>query len=204
MSISTGGGSKYYRGSFRSAIEIVTYVVLGYFTLPFLFNVFPWTREISDLLVGWVMSPLKKIGAATLNYLPNLFNIAIIVFIIQVLITIAKKIFNEIEKGVLRFQGFYQDWAKPTFNIVRFILYVLLFIMVFPYLPGSDSAVFRGVSVFLGVLFSIGSTSAIGNIVAGLVITYMRPFKVGDRIKIGEVFGDVVEKKHAGNEDQDH
>ncbi|NJN42356.1 MAG: mechanosensitive ion channel family protein [Flammeovirgaceae bacterium] len=90
--------------------------------------------------------------------------------------------------------GFYPDWAKPTFTIVKILLYAFMFVVVFPYLPGSDSDIFKGVSVFLGVLFSFGSSSAISNLVAGLVITYMRPFKIGDRIKIGEITGDVIEK----------
>ena len=79
----------------------------------------------------------------------------------------------------------------PTFNLVRFALYV--FIVIFPYLPGSDSPVFQDVSVLLGFIISFGSTSAIGNLVAGIVITYMRPYKVGDRVRIGEVVGDVLE-----------
>ncbi|RZA04271.1 MAG: mechanosensitive ion channel family protein, partial [Moraxellaceae bacterium] len=65
---------------------------------------------------------------------------------------------------------------------------------IFPFLPGSSSPAFQGVSVFLGILISLGSSSAITNIVAGLVITYMRPFRIGDRVKIGEVVGDVMEK----------
>ena len=82
----------------------------------------------------------------------------------------------------------------PTYSIVKFLLYAFMFVLIFPYLPGSDSNIFKGVSVFIGVLFSLGSSSAIANMVAGLVITYMRPFKIGDRIKIGDVTGDVVEK----------
>ena len=69
-----------------------------------------------------------------------------------------------------------------------------MFVLIFPYLPGSDSDIFKGVSVFIGILFSLGSSTAIANMVAGLVITYMRPFKIGDRVKIAETTGDVVEK----------
>jgi small-conductance mechanosensitive channel len=90
--------------------------------------------------------------------------------------------------------GFHADWAMPTYSIVRFILYAFMFVLIFPYLPGSDSNIFRGVSVFLGLLISLGSSSVIANMMAGLVITYMRPFKIGDRIKIGEISGDVLEK----------
>jgi small-conductance mechanosensitive channel len=69
-----------------------------------------------------------------------------------------------------------------------------MLVLIFPYLPGSGSPAFQGVSVFIGVLFSLGSSSAIANMVAGMVITYMRPFKIGDRVKIGDITGDVVEK----------
>jgi small-conductance mechanosensitive channel len=109
-------------------------------------------------------------------------------------IKLVKYIFHEIELGKLKITGFHADWANPTFSIINFFLYAFMFILIFPYLPGSDSQIFKGVSVLIGVLFSLGSSSAIANIVAGLVITYMRPFKVGDRIKIGEVTGDVIEK----------
>lgn len=101
---------------------------------------------------------------------------------------------GEIEKGSLVISGFYPDWAKPTFGIIKVLMYAFMFIVIFPYLPGSDSPVFQGVSVFLGILFSLGSSTAISNMVAGLVITYMRPFKIGDRIKIGEITGLVLEK----------
>lgn len=101
---------------------------------------------------------------------------------------------NEIAAGKIKIKGFYPDWAGSTYNIIRIILYAFGLVMIFPYLPGSDSDVFKGVSIFLGVLVSLGSSSMIGNLIAGLVITYMRPFKIGDHIKIGETTGDVLEK----------
>ena len=103
---------------------------------------------------------------------------------------------SEIEGERLKIPGFYPDWAMPTFNIVRFLLIAFMIAMIYPYLPGSSSGVFQGVSVFVGLIVSLGSGSAIGNIIAGLVITYMRPFRIGDRIKLGEVIGDVIEKRH--------
>jgi small-conductance mechanosensitive channel len=101
---------------------------------------------------------------------------------------------NEIESGVITIPGFYPEWARPTFMLVKLLVYAFGFIIIFPYLPSSESPIFRGVSVFLGLLFSIGSSSAISNAVAGYLITYMRPFKIGDRIKIGDISGYVVEK----------
>ena len=100
----------------------------------------------------------------------------------------------EIEVGNLKINGFYPDWANSTFQIMKILVYAFMFIVIFPYLPGSDSTVFKGVSVFLGVLFSFGSAGSLSNIIAGLVITYMRLFKIGDRVKIGDVVGDIIEK----------
>ncbi len=82
----------------------------------------------------------------------------------------------------------------PTFHIVRFLLYAFMIAMIYPYLPGSDSGVFQGISVFVGLIVSLGSSTVIGNIIAGLVITYMRPFKIGDRIKLNDTTGDIIEK----------
>ena len=101
---------------------------------------------------------------------------------------------QEIGSEKLKISGFHSDWAAPTFSIIKFLLYAFMFILIFPFLPGSDSHIFKGVSVFIGVLFSLGSSTAISNMVAGLVITYMRPFIIGDRIKIAYVSGDVIEK----------
>jgi small-conductance mechanosensitive channel len=90
--------------------------------------------------------------------------------------------------------GFYPDWANPTYQIIRVIVFAFMVVVIFPYLPGSDSAVFQGVSVFLGFLFTFGSAGSLSNIIAGLILTYMRLFKIGDRVKIGDVVGDVIEK----------
>lgn len=101
---------------------------------------------------------------------------------------------TEIERGQLKIPGFYPDWAAPTYQIVRVLILAFMLIVIFPYLPGSDSAVFKGVSVFVGVLFTFGSAGALGNIVSGVVMTYTRAFKLGDRVKIGEVTGDIIAK----------
>ncbi|WP_299577598.1 mechanosensitive ion channel domain-containing protein [uncultured Sunxiuqinia sp.] len=170
------------------------YVLMLYITLPLVFSIFPFTRGWADQLFKLVWSPFKAIFIAVWDYLPNLFSILVIYFVMKYFIRFVRYIFAEIESEKLKISGFHADWAMPTYSIVRFLLYAFMFVLIFPYLPGSDSNIFKGVSVFIGVLFSLGSSSAIANMIAGLVITYMRPFKIGDRIKIGEIFGDVVEK----------
>ena len=168
--------------------------ILIYLFLPLVFSIFPFSRGWAAKLFSFIWNPFKGIFVSIWHYLPNLFTIIVLFIVFKYLIRFIKYIFSEIEAGKLRIPGFHVDWAKPTFSIVRFLMYAFMFILIFPYLPGSESRVFQGVSVFLGLLVSLGSSSAIANMVAGLVITYMRPFKIGDRIKIGEVTGNVVEK----------
>ncbi len=174
--------------------RLLIIVVALYIALPLLFSVFPWTRGIAETLINWITSPIKHALAGLINYLPNLFTVGVISIVTHYIIKFVKFVATEIESGALVIEGFYPDWARPTLSIVTFLIYAFSFIIIFPYLPGSDSPIFQGVSVFVGVLFSFGSSSAISNAVAGLVITYMRPFKVGDRIKIGDISGDVIEK----------
>lgn len=170
------------------------YIVLIYISLSAIFSIFPITRGWADKLIQYILSPLKSIFIGIWNYLPNLFSILAIYFVMKYFIKFVKYIFTEIDSEKLKVSGFHADWAMPTFSIVKFLLYAFMFVLIFPFLPASDSNIFKGVSVFIGVLFSLGSHSSIANVVAGLVITYMRPFKVGDRIKIGDVTGDVIEK----------
>ena len=174
--------------------RIAAILISLYLALPLLFSIFPQTQAWSGILLQWILGPVNGILRSIIDYLPNLFTILVIYIFTKYAIKGLHFFAMEVERGALTINGFYRDWAIPTFKIVKFLLYVFMFIVIFPYLPGSDSPVFQGVSVFLGILFSLGSSSAISNIVAGLVITYMRPFKIGDRVKIGDITGDVVEK----------
>jgi small-conductance mechanosensitive channel len=169
-------------------------VIVLYFYASLVLGFFPWTRGYAQVLVGYILSPLRFVGAAVVAYLPNLFFIAVIIVVAFYLIKFIRIIFTELERGTIGFPGFYPEWAAPTYKIVRFMVIALTLIILFPYLPGAKSPAFRGVSIFLGVLFSLGSTSAIANVVAGVILTYMRAFKIGDRVKIADTMGDVIEK----------
>ncbi|TXC76263.1 mechanosensitive ion channel family protein [Luteibaculum oceani] len=167
---------------------------LLYITLPVIFSIFPTTKGIATTLIGYILNPLKKFTWALVGYIPNLITIAVVVLVTNYFIRAIRFFASEIESGKLQIPGFYADWAGPTFKLLKIVVYAFAFVIIFPYLPGSKSPIFQGVSVFFGLLISLGSSSAISNIIAGLVITYMRPFKIGDRVKIGETTGDIVEK----------
>jgi small-conductance mechanosensitive channel len=175
-------------------LKVIAILFALYLSLPLLFYIFPQTKSYTQTLLQWIINPAKTVVNGLFNYLPNLFTILVIYLFTRYAIKGVRFLTEEVKKGNLAIKGFYNDWAQPTFNIVRFLLYAFMIIVIFPYLPGSGSPAFQGVSVFLGILFSLGSSSAISNMVAGLVITYMRPFKVGDRVKIGDITGDILEK----------
>ncbi|EHQ25029.1 mechanosensitive ion channel family protein [Mucilaginibacter paludis] len=174
------------------AIKWVLVIVVVYLALPILFGIFPFTKDLSATLISYVTSPLKKIGLGIWNYIPNLITILVLVVIFRYVLKFFRYIKTEIERGRLTIPGFYADWANPTYQILRVLILAFMLIVIFPYMPGSDSPIFKGVSVFVGVLFTFGSAGALGNVVAGLVLTYMRAFRLGDRVKIGEVTGDII------------
>ncbi|HWB24493.1 MAG TPA: mechanosensitive ion channel family protein [Chitinophagaceae bacterium] len=178
----------------NNILRIIVIILVIYLSLPLLFSVFPETKAWRDTLLDWVLTPTKSALSGILHFLPNLFTILVIYFIFRYTIKGIKYFVTEIEKGNITVKGFHPDWAHPTFNILKFLLYAFMVVLIWPYLPGSNSVAFQGVSVFVGIIFSLGSSNAISNMVAGLVITYMRPFKIGDRIKIGDITGDVIEK----------
>ncbi|MEZ4773921.1 MAG: mechanosensitive ion channel [Bacteroidia bacterium] len=175
-------------------VKWLVYLLVIYVAVPTLFGIFPWTKNFAETLFGYILNPVKKIAMDLWGYLPNLITIIIIVAVFRYVLMFVKFLKTEIEKENLQLTGFYPDWANPTYQIVRVLIFAFMIVVIFPYLPGSDSPVFQGVSVFLGFLFTFGSAGSLSNIVAGLVLTYMRLFVIGDRVKIGEVVGDVIEK----------
>lgn len=178
-------------------VKVIRYIALLiflYFGILILFKLFPFTKHISDQLLSYVLTPLYVVAKSIKSYMPKLFTIIVIVIIFKSIQKFIRSVAEKIATNKITLKGFYPDWAFPTYNIISAILYIFMFILIFPYLPNSDSQIFQGVSVFAGIMLSLGSTSVIGNLVAGLVITYMRPFKLGDRIKLGEYTGDVLEK----------
>ena len=163
-------------------------------SVPLLFSVFPETKTFTYTILGYVWGPLKDIFGSIVAYLPNLFKIVVIVVCFHYLLRLVRYFANEIAAGRLRINGFYTDWALPTYTILRVLFYSFMLVMIWPLLPNSDSEIFQGVSVFIAAIISLGSTSVVGNIMAGLVMTYMRPFRVGDIIRFGETEGEVIEK----------
>jgi len=176
------------------ALRIFVVLLCLYFFLPLILSFFPETRQLGGTIFGYFLTPFKTIFFTVIKYIPNLFYIFVIGVIAHYVLKLIAYLFNLIEQGVLKFDWFYDDWARPTYQIMRFLVIVTALISAYPYIPGSSSEAFQGVGLVLGAIISFASSSAISNIVAGIILTYTRAFRLNDRIKVGETVGDVVEK----------
>ena len=176
------------------AIRWIVVLFVFYLYLPLVLSFFPWTKHLGRNLFGYLASAFWQVFQAIINYLPNLFIVVVIFLLTYFIVRFVKVVFGELERGDISLPGFYQEWAAPTYKLSLFLILALAVIVAFPYLPGSGSPAFQGVSIFLGLLLSLGSTAAVANIVGGIILIYTRAFEVGDRVQIGDAEGDIVEK----------
>lgn len=180
-------------GGVRLLAMVVGFVAF-YFVLQFILSRFPWTRGLADELMESGAQALSWLGGGLLGYLPKALNVLLIIVVTRYLVRLARWSFLQLERGSVTLNGFYPEWAQPTYQIVRFFMLAFAAVAAFPYLPGSGSEGFRGISLLLGIMVSLGAASAVANIIAGLVLTYMRPFRIGERVRIADTVGDVVGK----------
>jgi small-conductance mechanosensitive channel len=174
----------------RYAVNVLLFLI--YLTL--VFSIFPQTRGVVNDLFANIFEMLNRGWKNFVDYIPSLFNLILIILVAIYGTKFIHFIFREIGKGSITITGFHTDWAEPTFQLVRVAVIALALVIAFPYLPGSSSPAFQGISIFIGALFSLGSTSVVGNIVAGIVLTYTRAFGIGDRVQIANTIGDVIDK----------
>lgn len=182
---------------FLRGFNILRYLVilmLLFVFVPIFFVAFPETKSITYTVFGYVWNPFVSIVKSVFGFLPNFFRIIVIILCFRYLVKGLHYVMDEIGNGNLKINGFYADWAMPTYHILRLLCYSFMLVMIWPLLPQSNSEIFQGVSVFIGIIVSLGSSSIIGNVMAGMVMTYMRPFHVGDFIKYGDNEGFVIEK----------
>ncbi|MGE5797968.1 MAG: mechanosensitive ion channel family protein [Ignavibacteria bacterium] len=176
-------------------LRFILILVILFFTAQYVLGLFPWTRSIGVSLLELFVKPFGDFGIALINFIPNLAFLVVIFFIAKYLLKLIKLLFQGLGQGSITISGFDADWSPTTYKIVRLFLIAFTVIIAYPYIPGSDSAAFKGVSLFLGVLFSLGSTSIIGNLIAGYTMTYRKTFKIGDIVEIEGHVGKVFDVK---------
>jgi small-conductance mechanosensitive channel len=182
------------RGALR-VLQALIVLFLVYLFVNFVLSLFPWTRQIARTLLQFVAAPLGDMAEAVIDFIPHLVFLVVLFFITRYGLKLARTLFSAIDDKRVHIKGFEAEWAWPTYRIARVVIIIFAVVIAYPHIPGSDSDAFKGISILLGVLFSLGSTSVISNLMAGYTMTYRRAFRIGDRVKIGDTVGDVTEMR---------
>lgn len=174
--------------------EFIAILHIVYLYLSFSLYLFPQTRVYALSFHSFMVRFLWRIWGNFIGYMPNLFVVSTFVFIAFAIYRILGALFEAVRLENIVIPGFYAQWATPTRRIVRGLILIFTLIICYPYLPGGQSPAFQGISVFVGILLSLGSTSLIGNYLSGIALIYARAYEVGDWVLIGEYTGDVIER----------
>lgn len=178
-----------------NALGWAAVLVAGYFTLGYTLSLFPWGRALAERLLEYVVDPLRTFGLAFIQYVPSLIFLILLVFVMRFALRLTRMFFDAVGRGRVEFSGFEAEWADPTYKLVRLVLVLFGLVVAYPYIPGSGTDAFKGVSLFAGLVFSLSSTATLGNLIAGYTMTYRRAFRMGDRVKIGDTVGDVTQMR---------
>ena len=178
------------RGTLRT-IRALLVLAACFVALGLALRRFPETRAVANDLLSYVLNPPRIMGRAFTASLPKLVFVAILVVIVRWALKAARLFFESVKSGNVTLRGFDPTWATPTYRLVRVVVLAFALVVAYPYIPGSNSDAFKGISIFAGVLLSLGSSSVIASVIAGYAMTYRRTFRVGDRVRVGDIVGDV-------------
>ncbi|MCT8161563.1 mechanosensitive ion channel family protein [Pseudoruegeria sp. SHC-113] len=170
-------------------------LVAAYYYVSFVLFSFAETRPVAMILITYISDPIFGLLQSIVEFLPNLVTLFAIFIATRYVLKMLRTVFENIEAGTLKFEGFETHWIWPTFHIMRALLLVFVVILSYPYVPGASSQAFQAVSILVGLMVSMGSNSVVSNALAGVFVLYRRSANVGDRIRVGDHTGDVVEIK---------
>ena len=179
---------------FYQAFRMVIIAVITIAFADYILSLFPWTKAISVYLLELVLDPIQGMAKGFIDYLPSLIFLIFIFLATRYFLKLFRLFFTGIANEGIAIHNFDPEWAMPTYDLVKLLIIVFAVVVAFPYIPGSSSSAFQGISVFLGILFSLGSSSFVANVIAGYSMTYRRAFKNGDRIQVNDYAGFVEEQ----------
>lgn len=162
--------------------------------LTLIFSLYPETEGLAQAFLDVVLEVLLNLWEKILTFLPNLVTLFAIVVLTRLALKLLRFFYEGLQRGKVRYSALHPELIEPTYQILRFLVVAFALVAAFPYIPGSSSPVFKGLSIFIGFLLSLGSTSLVTNIVSGLVLTYTRGLRIGDRVEIADSTGDVIDR----------
>ncbi|MEB3321512.1 MAG: mechanosensitive ion channel family protein [Synechococcaceae cyanobacterium] len=178
----------------RATLHWSVLLLISYLLIPLLLGFFPPSQGIAQGLRGHIRGVVVGFLSGVVASIPELLSIAMILGITILVIRFSNAIFEALRLGRLRIPGFYREWARPTSRLVAILASVAGVVSAFPYIPGSDSKVFQGAGLFVGVLAALGSSAVATNMISGLMLIYTRAFREGDRVEINGVVGVVQDR----------
>jgi small-conductance mechanosensitive channel len=182
-------------GALRRSLDgarALAIIVIGFVYLQYVLGLFPWTRGTGTRLVEYVLDPLGTMARGIVAVIPDLLFLAVLFLVTRYLLKVVHLFFASVGRGEVKFADFEPEWADPTYKLLRVAIVALTLVVAYPYIPGSGSEAFKGISIFIGIVFSLGSSSTIANMIAGYTMTYRRAFRLGDRVKISGTMGEVI------------
>jgi small-conductance mechanosensitive channel len=174
--------------SFWSAAVLIAYVWLAFVLLRFPYSQ-PWGQQLGSFLTNL----FQKLGSAFLHSLPGIFTVVVIFLLSRIVVKIVDRFFVGIEEGTLESSWLHADTARATRQIVIVLVWIFAIVVAYPYIPGSSSDAFKGVSVLVGLMVSLGSAGLVNQVMSGLVVIYSRALKPGEFVKIGDDIGTVTD-----------
>ena len=164
-----------------------------YWWVVFLLNQFSVTASWSEQLRLFLVDLVIEFGGGALRALPGLFTVVVIILIARWGVRLVNAIFNEVESGRLIFPWLERETARTTQTLVVVSIWLFALVVAYPYIPGSDTEAFKGLSVLVGLMITLGSTGLINQIISGLFVIYSRSVRPGDYVRIGDTEGQVVD-----------
>jgi len=175
-----------------ATVAVAAELVVVYTTVTFVLRRFPYTRPWGESMRVFLVNTVEQLGLAIVNGLPGLFTAAVILVLARFLIRLLGFWFSAIEHGRINARWIYPETALPTRRLVSALVWIFAVVVAYPYLPGSQSEGFKGISVFLGLMLTFGSSGLVNQIMSGFMVTYSRALRVGDFVRMGDVEGTVT------------
>lgn len=180
---------------FRRLVELLAWaagLIATYAWITFVLGRFALSRPWGDALAGWLAATLGQLALGALDAVPGLLTVIIIFLVARFLTRLVSAFFKAVEAGSVELPWIHPDIAQPTRRLAIILLWMFAVVVAFPYIPGSDSQAFKGLSVFIGLMLSLGSTGLVNQAMSGLVLMYARALKHGEYVRIGSVEGTVI------------
>jgi len=165
----------------------------GYLWLTFVLSQFPYTRPWGRVLGQQLLTRASSLALGMVNALPGLATVALILLIAHAFVRMLNTLFESLERGALTVAWLQPDTVHATRRIVNVVIWLFAVVVAYPYIPGSESPAFKGISVLVGLMISLGSAGLLNQLMSGLALAYSRAMKPGEYVRVGDVEGVVTQ-----------